>query len=215
MKHLNPIFASLGLSMEDVDNGKIFKEHEHEIYVLIEDFDQLKEAKSVDRQEQWTLKVAKTDKNGARGNIRIRKITKRPPYGEEATADAPVQYVYNIKANMADGSRLEVPLPASEDSFKVFKALAENGMIKDRYHFPDKESGLVFEVDMFLDPEGNYYPWAKIDIEVKDINAEVPPLPILVKEKIMGDTKDPAEKERITELYDKYFLTPSPYVKKD
>lgn len=205
--------SQLAVAMEsDVQDGKTFKEHEHEFYVEIEDFEQLKKAQSVDLQEQWNLKIDKIPGNAAKGALRIRQIYAgdlQAGPGQKPTGDA--QYVLTTKINQGVGRRLEVPVPTTEDAFELFAMLSDSGMIKHRYHFPVGE--LVFEVDMFLNPEGGYYPIAKIDLEVKNLSGEIPELPIAVKSCIKGDTKDEAEKKKISEYYDKYFISKNRYLK--
>lgn len=205
--------AGISISMEeDVQDGKTFHEHEHEFYVEIEDFEQLKNAESVDLQEQWNIKVDKTEGNAAKGALRIRQIYKgdlnggpnQKPQGE-------AQYVLTTKVNQGIGKRLEVPVPTTKDAFDLFAMLSDSGMIKHRYHFPVGE--LVFEVDMFLNPEGGYYPVAKIDLEVKNMSGKIPPLPIKVKSEIMGNSRSKQDQQKIKEYYDKYFISKNRYLK--
>lgn len=204
--------SHLAIAMEeDVQDGKKFAEHEHEFYVEIDDFEQLKSAQSVDLQEQWNLKIDKTAGNAAKGSLRIRQIYKgdvNAGPGQKPSGDA--QYVLNTKVNQGIGKRTEVPVPTTEDAFDLFAMLSDSGMIKHRYHFPVGE--LVFEVDMFLNPEGGYYPAAKIDLEVKNLSGEIPELPIKVTSCIKGDTTDAAEKKKISEYFDKYFITKNKYL---
>lgn len=202
MKH-----AGLNPAMEaDVQDGKTFSEHEHEFYVEIEDFEQLKGAKSMDLQEQWNIKVDKVPGNAARGGLRIRQVVPGDPKaGPDQRPEAEPQYVLNTKVNQGPGRRLEVPVPTTQDAFNLFAMLSDSGMIKHRYHFPVGE--LVFEVDMFLKPEGGYHPVAKIDLEVKSMDGKIPELPVKVKSCIMGDTTDAGERKKITEYFDKYFIT--------
>lgn len=210
MKHM----PRLVLSMEkDVDNGKIFMEDEHEFYVEFENFDFLKTAESVDLQEQWVLKVPKTAKNDSKGSIRIRRVQEGSvDGGSKQKSKRPVQYVMNTKADMDGevGKRMEVPVPTSEDAFEVFARLSESGMIKHRYHFPvDK---FIFEVDMFLLPSGEYCPFAKIDLEVKNREDEIPPFPFTFLKMVRGDSEDKTDKAFVRGLYDKYFLAPNKYL---
>lgn len=198
---------------EDVQDGKKFAEHEHEFYVMIDDFDQLKNAQAVDLQEQWNLKIDKTAGNAAKGGLRIREIYKGDVNG--GPSQKPVgepQYVLNTKINEGVGRRQEVPVPTTKDAFDLFAMLSDSGMIKHRYHFPVGD--LVFEVDMFINPEGGYFPGAKIDLEVKNLNGEIPELPIKCASVIKGDTKDAAERKQITEMFDKYFITKNKFVNK-
>ena len=206
---------NLSIAQEaDVEDGKTFKEHEHEFYVEIEDFEQLKSAESVDLQEQWNLKIDKTAGNIAKGALRIRQIYQGDLQGgPNQKPQGEAQYVLTTKVNQGIGKRLEVPTPTTVDGFNLFAMLSDSGMIKHRYHFPVGD--LVFEVDMFLNPEGGYFPVAKIDLEVKNLSGEIPELPIKVKSIIKGDTKDSSEKAKITEYYDKYFITKNKFISKD
>lgn len=199
--------ASANIALEqDVQDGKTFKEHEHEFYVEIDDLEQLKNAESMDLQEQWNIKISKSSKNAAKGALRIRQIIKGDPKaGWDQRPEGEPQYVLNTKVDQGVGRRLEVPVPTTVDAFNLFAMLSESGMIKHRYHFPVGD--LVFEVDMFVNPEGGYHPVAKIDLEVKSMDAEIPELPIQVKSCIKGDTTDAEERKKITEYFDKYFIT--------
>lgn len=191
---------------QDVQDGKTFREHEHEFYVEIDDFEQLKNAASVDLQEQWNIRIDKTEGNAAKGALRIRQIYQGDlDLGPNQKPQGEAQYVLTTKVNQGIGKRLEVPVPTTEDAFNLFAMLSDSGMIKHRYHFPVDD--LVFEVDMFLNPEGGYYPVAKIDLEVKNMSGEIPELPIKVKSCIKGDTQDKAERDQITAWFDQYFIT--------
>lgn len=213
-KLIMKFMPGLVLSMEkDVENGKVFLEDEHEFYVQFADYDFLKNAASMDMQEQWVLKVDKTAKNDAKGSIRIRKVQEGSVTGgSKQTSKRPVQYVMNTKADLGKGpgKRMEVPVPTTEDAFEVFARISESGMIKHRYHFPvDK---FVFEVDMFLMPDGTYCEYAKIDLEVKNREDEIPPFPFQFLKMVRGDSEDPKDRAFIRSLYDKYFLAPNKYV---
>lgn len=194
------------VSLEDVADGKVFHEKEIELYVYIPDVEAaLKGAKSMDRQEQWTVKIDKSPDNAGKGNIRVRKII--PGDSNQ------IQYVLTAKVDRGNGDRLEVPEPSTEGMFEIFRAIATNGMIKHRYHFPIEGTSMVWEVDMFYDKDGKYYNWAKIDLE--GCSGELPPLPFVVDKRIDGRTKDPEERAMITKLYDDYFITKSSSLKHD
>jgi CYTH domain-containing protein len=210
MKHM----PRLALSLEkDVDNGKVFLEDEHEFYVQFDNFDFLKNAESMDMQEQWSLKVEKTAKNDAKGQIRIRKVQEGSVTGgAKQTSKRPVQYVMTTKADLGKGpgKRMEVPIPTTADAFEVFARISNSGMIKHRYHFPTDK--FVFEVDMFLTPDGEYCEYAKIDLEVKNREDEIPPFPFQFLKMVRGDSEDPKDRAFIRGLYDKYFLAPNKYI---
>lgn len=210
MKHMHGLVLSLE---KDVENGKVFMEDEHEFYVEFDSFDFLKGAKNMDMQEQWVLKVPKTAKNDAKGSCRIRRVQEGSVDGGAGQkSKKPVQYVMNTKAEMGDGpgKRMEVPVPTTEDAFEVFARISDSGMIKHRYHFP--VDGFVFEVDMFILPDGEYCPFAKIDLEVKNREDEIPPFPFQFLKMVRGDSEDKADKAFVRSLYDKYFLAPNKYL---
>ncbi len=192
-----------GLGLEDVANGQTVREREIETYVRISDFDQLSHCKSIDRQEQWQIKIAKTAANTGALQFRVRKI-------ETLLYKSDIQYVMTSKLALGRGDRLEVSVPASYDLFNLFKHGADQGMVKDRYHFPVEGTNLVYEVDMFILSDGSYAPWAKIDLE--NCTGEMPPLPIKVEDRIDGRTEDPMLRARISDLYDKYFLSKNPFL---
>ena len=91
-------------------------------------------------------------------------------------------------------------------------------MIKDRYTFLVPGTDLKWEVDCFKQPDGKYYPWVKIDLEVTNRNDPLPQLPMHFRDVIMPKgfgRADEAESEaKIKELYERYFLTPNTFVKK-
>lgn len=200
-KNIIKSLLSTAISLEDDTSGVAGTELEIELYVRISDFNQLTRAQSVERQEQWTIKIEKTDKNQGKGNDRVRRI-----YDLDTSQGGPAEkYINTRKLVLGQGKRIEVSQEVSQDMFLVTKALSEQGMIKDRYKFPIQGTDLCFEVDAFIQPDGMYAPWLKIDLE--NPPALLPELPFEVLERIDGRTKDPAEREKITQLYDQYFLT--------
>lgn len=195
----------------DVQDGKLFRERERVIYARLSDFSQLNNAVSVDSQEQWQVKLPKTNNNSAKGTIRVRKVIplSKTDKGFEFTATGvdSTQYVMTVKAERKADDRLEVPLPASKDMFDLFKLLAENGMYKHRFHFPIDGTELVFEVDVYPKEDGTYNNWVKIDLELKDVSVDIPELPFKVEEIIYDTTEDPEQKKKINELYETIFLS--------
>lgn len=189
------------LAMEEVADGKAFKEIEYTFYARVPDMDELFKASHKEHQEQWELKFAKTDKNASKGSIRIRKTVEE---GKE-----PV-YVITTKVPVpgAENDKIEVPVPTTVAQFESFRYMSEFGMIKDRYFFPVDGSDLVWEVDMFLKPEGGYYDWCKIDLEVKSREEPIPPFPIEFANIITNQNGERTEEEeaRVRSLYDVEFL---------
>ena len=193
---------SKGLSLEELADGKPNKEVEHVLYARIVDFEDLKKADSMEHQEQWEIKVPKSDKNAAGGTARVRK-TIHNGSGEP-------EYVITTKLRVgAHGDAIEVPVPTTVAMFDSFKYLSEFGMKKDRYFFKVEGTDLVWEVDAFIKPEGGYWEWCKIDLEVKDRSEAIPPLPIDFRDVIVGKSEHLTEAEqlKIRTLYENEFLT--------
>lgn len=197
-----------GPALEEVADGKVFKEIEHTIYGRIVNPLELKNAKSMEKHEQWETRIAKTDKNAGEGSIRVRKTWVE---GGDPT------YVRTAKVKVNDkGDKLELPLPSSEDEFTIMKFFAEQGLIKDRYFFPIEGSELVWEVDMFPKVGGGYHEWVKIDLEVKDRDAPIPELPIELADVIMpkgyGRQDDGKADELLTQIYDEFFIAKNAFL---
>ncbi|MNU19568.1 hypothetical protein D3C71_77970 [compost metagenome] len=215
--------STLRVALEEDTSGKANNEIEHTYYAQLKDLSQLQKAAELEKQEQWELRIPQTAGfNALGGQIRIRKteVAKREgdtPLGPESQT-SPAEYVLTVKVQGgADGGRREASLPASEDIFTMFKFLSGKGMVKHRYIFPVEGSDRIWEVDTFLKEDGTYSDWVKIDFEVEDLNATVPPLPVSVDmETIVTNAKNhmtEAEQKLVTDLYDRVFLTLNQYLK--
>lgn len=200
--------ADGSIGLEEAKDGKAVREKEHVVYGRLPDMNDLKKASGMEHQEQWQIKVDKTEKNAAKGRIRVRKTV---------TKDGAVEYVNTTKVEVgetASGDNIEVPIPTTEGNFLQFRFLAEEGMIKDRYFFPVPDSDLVWEVDVFKKPNGEYYDWVKLDLEVDDLSAPIPPLPLPLEDVIAakyGDRTE-AEEARVSALYANEFISKNPHL---
>lgn len=197
------------VATEEAADGKAIREIEHTIYARLSDHSQLKKAASMEKHEQWEIKIAKTDLNAGKGGIRVRKT--------EIEGGDP-DYVLTTKVNANEaGDKIELPIPTNEDNFHQIKFLSERGMIKHRYHFPVVGTELVWEIDMFPKQDGEgYHDWCKIDLEVQDRDAPIPELPLHFEEVIMpkgyGRQDEEAAEAQVTRLYDECFLARNPFL---
>lgn len=201
MKHLAKIKQLLNVANEELADGQVRVEREHVFYARITDFEQLKKATEVIKQEQWQLRVSKNENNVSAGQLRSRKnVTKNS-----------AEYVLTLKTQRPDGDRLEVNVDGGADAHEMFKLLSDCGMIKDRHVFEIPDSNLKFEIDVFLKPDGSYHNWCKIDVEVEDMSVPLPAFPItlvdIMEEK--GNATPSDVRDKITSLYDECFLTRS------
>lgn len=206
-KVLSRLFGK-GLAMEELSDGKVFKEIEHVIYAKIVDFDELKKAVSMEHQEQWEVRIPKTDKNAGKGTIRVRKTWIE---GGDPT------YVITTKIpTNTEGDKIELPLPSNADNFTQFRFLAEQGMKKIRYCFPIIGTKKVWEFDVFVDVEGKPHEWCKIDLEVESRDEPIPEFPIRLDEVILPEgfgRKDPEESGKfISKLYEDFFITKNEFL---
>lgn len=199
MKHLSKIQQVLNMANEELTDGQVRVEREHVFYARITDFDQLKKATEMIKQEQWQVRVQKNDNNIYGGQLRSRKNVT----GSNA------EYVFTLKTNRPDGDRLETNVDGSADAHEMFKLLSDCGMIKDRYVFAIPDSNLKFEIDVFLKPDGSYHNWCKIDVEVEDMNVPLPAFPITVVDVMeeKGSATPNEVRDKITQIYDECFLT--------
>lgn len=193
-------------AMEEVADGKAVKEIEFVFYARITNFDELLKAAAKEHQEQWEIKVPKTDGNATKGSMRIRKTVKE---------NSSPEFVFTTKVPVpGTNDKIETPVPTTESQFKSFMYMSDSGMIKDRYFYPVEGSELVWEVDVFLKPEGGYYEWCKIDLEVKNREGFVmPPLPFELADVITNQTgeRTPEEEARVRSLYESDFRTKNPH----
>jgi len=162
------IQRAVGLALEAETDGKARIEREMVFYCKVKDFSFLGHAVHTEFQEQWQIKVPKTDENSGSARIRSRY---------SVGLDGVKSYVLTSKLKMESGES-EVEIPSSPDSHHHFKVISDQGMRKVRYVFPIGDSELNFEVDVYFnskDADENtprtdetFSPWVKVDIEVPE-----------------------------------------------
>lgn len=210
------------IALEEQANGKANFEREYVFYAKLTDPSILEKASHVEQQQQWTLKIDKTDKNYCSGQIRIRRTDDNGKVSYVQTVKTPIKptapSVLGNDAAVPDASQnmLEVAIDASEDAFNQFKMIADQGMIKTRYTFPIEGTELKFEVDVFHLANGEKSQWVKIDLEVDKPLESIPPLPEGFSEAILNQKDDQTDEEKqlIRSLYENVFLTKNEYLNK-
>lgn len=176
----------LGFGLEDEANGLVAREKEYVWYGKLTDTADLQKASNQELQRQSAIK-----KDG--GQIRVR----------ETICKGVVDYTLTAKHYVGRGDASECTVQASKDLAEVFRAIAGESMDKLRYTFPIEGTDLKWEVDVFIDLEGNYKGWVKIDLEVPDTITEWPPLPVGLSEVIFGGNNPytPEQKEKLDLLF--------------
>ena len=203
---MNFLRKALSLEAEDV-SGKAAMEIEKVFYGKLIDTSELLKANSKEHQEQWSLKIPMTNMNAGSGSIRVRKTVPDLSNTNEAT------YILTTKLKTGKtGEQIETSVESSEDQFKAFQVLADQGMRKDRFIFNVPDSQLKWEIDVFYNNSdvgsGNYHEYVKVDIELPSMDTPVPPFPIrLIDLIIEQDGKRSEEAEKIVRsLYDNEFV---------
>lgn len=210
-------------------------EDEIVIYAEVTDFAGLSQAEAMEHHEQWEIRPAGA--SAQRGRFRVRKtvrggsesfaLTIKLKQESETltsnleTPDAPLnQAQFDAFKQIAEKGFIKDRyfFPAN------VVITTEDAQVVE---IPD----LKWEVDMFHNGRADagdssnlnkYHPWCKIDLEVAPIYAKIEELgitsklkitvapsklPLGVKIVINGKDENPAKRDLITELYDKYFLT--------
>lgn len=191
------------------NRGKAIREKEFTVFARILNFSQLKQANRAEIQEQYIIPIEKTEENAGQGAIRVRKITAR---------NGRSRYELTTKNKMDVGDNIEVTVPTTKENFIQFKVLSTVSMLKHRYTFKIKGSDKKWEVDVVPDGNGSYYPWARCEIEVDDLNDKnVPELPLEVEELILppelGKLSQEEYDEKTKPIMDRFFTSGNPYVK--
>lgn len=183
---LGEYLLGLGLipGIEDLtdSNGALNREIEHTIYAELADITELTKAYHVETHEQWKIPLGEESKIRAR----IRAVNNRAWYLTTKSIDDTQQ-----------GCN-ECTTVLSKVAFDQWKLAATDGYIKDRHLFRTNVDGLIYEVDVFKDrTTGKPHPWVKIDLEVKDLNADVPKLPFKIRKFVVGDDNSVSFTDRV------------------
>jgi CYTH domain-containing protein len=188
---INALLAGINPGLEDLEDGKKRREKEYIWYGRLTNPEVLQKAAKQETQKQSTVK-------GKGGTIRVR----------ETTCMGQVRYTLTGKAYSGRGDADEASTPTSKDLHEVFKAITGESMDKIRYTFPIEGTALNWEVDVFIDVNGNPKDWIKIDLEVPDVITEFPPLPVVLADMIFGANTEytQEQKAKLDELYATVFI---------
>lgn len=158
--------------MSNQANEKL--ENEIVMYAKVGDFEGLKSSPNIEHHTQYQRR----EKDGV--TSRVRKVEKKTY----------VLYYYTFKVpinNNNEGiqSNKEYTLQADSDFYKGFKNIAQNYVIKTRYHFVTRNVDLTigegvnrkivtlptmtYEVDIYYDKQHKAFDWCKIDLEIDNL----------------------------------------------
>lgn len=189
------------LGLEGRVDGVAEQEIEYEFYGRIEDINKIISlATQTEYQEQYELKKE-------RGKIRVRM---------SRVGDVTVYTMTSKTWTPGKAGEAEVEVEVSEDMFAHFRHIADSGMIKTRYSIPagsQRLSGgdiekLTWEYDVFQDRDGKRSEWVKVDLEVKEVLATLPELPVALSDVIKNQkgSRTPKEIRTLDRLFKEEFL---------
>lgn len=186
------------LSLEELtsNEGSVKQEIEYTFFARVPDFDWINPELLKEQQEQAEIHVDKGDKGF--GQIRVRAVN-----------DRDYELCLKFKAPGELGKR-EAETLVSKDMFELMLLMAPHSLRKKRYCYPIEGTDLKWEVDVFENLEGEPYDWIKIDLEVqlKDKDLEVPPLPVPTVETIMAQAskRTDAEYKKVGQLFEQWAI---------
>lgn len=176
----------LKLGLEDNEDGNTEKEKEYVWYGRLTNPEALQKSVKQEIQKQSSIK-------GKGGTIRVR----------ETTELGQVRYVLTGKAYTGLGEADECSVAVTKDLHSVFQRITGETMDKIRYTFPIEGTDLKWEVDVFIDLQGNPKDWIKIDLETPGSMDEFPPLPVVLGDVIFAGNGQytPEQRAKLDELF--------------
>jgi len=212
LRNLRRLARSLGIESE----APAVIERERMMFGLIKDISQLEKAALKEHQEQYEIKIPKTDKNALAGKLRVRRSQE---VGKEE-----FNFTFTVKTELSgdensteDEKRsLEINEPTTEQMFMAFQYIAEGGMKKTRYEFPIEGTDLKWEFDVFAGSDGQPQAWCKIDLEVPQGGlVDQPPFPIEMERIISSNPAAQSEEEKtiLDTLFTTVFKFTNPHLK--
>lgn len=151
---------------ESLEESETLEEIEYIFFLKLGDFEQLKNAKCKETQEQWSILFQKEKVENV---IRVRRSVKE---GEET-------FTLTSKVNFAElDGKWELEREVDRSHFDQVKDMAQDGLIKERHYFPVDGTDLTWEVDVFYDDQGNPVEWVKLDLEVPKRLTNLPSFPL-------------------------------------
>lgn len=189
------------------------EEYETEFYLKGYDPVQIAQlATSKEFLAQWSVWVAKNDKNASEGSIRVRKII---PFDADSNVAGDATYELTTKVKLHDGGTVNDERNAVIDEayYLTFRHLCDQGLVRNRYSIPitvGNEHG-VLECDLFVDEDsGEPKEWLKIDLEnIRDVSID--DIKLTYDEIIMvrpSDKKsDPEKMKKVREIFNKHLVS--------
>jgi CYTH domain-containing protein len=168
-----------GVSLEEI-NGRKSNEIEFTLYAEMTDMSQLSRAISKEKHEQWNIPL--DGKPDVRARLRL-------------IDDRRHTMTTKLRREGVTGWE-EVDSDISKDMFDHLRAACIVGHIKTRYTFLIPNSELRWEIDVYMGGGGEQSCWVKIDLEVPNLQVNIPHLPVDVAQIIVADSPKLTARER-------------------
>lgn len=180
-------FLRMALSMEDGTDGLKKAELEHAFYVKIDNYAVLENAAEKRRIEQASFYT----ENKGKGSLMMR--SRKINYLVSDTKQGAENFIFCTKTpntgTAGAASMMEVELAGSPEQHALYMQYG-SAIFKDRFSFKVAGSDQQWDVDLFLNKDGSYTSWARMEIEVSDLNAPLPPFPFEVQDSFSANDQE-------------------------
>lgn len=168
--------------LEGLQDGVVQKEIEFTFYVHVKDLSELENAPYKEKHEQWKLPIESD------GNKRLRI---------RLTDDRRAELTTKIQRPGVVGWE-EINESIGIPMFSHLREMSVSGYHKYRYSFPIHGTSLKWEVDVFMNKMGKQHPWVKVDLEVSDLDMEIPKMPFAFTDFICADDENISSDDKAT-----------------
>lgn len=188
---------SLYQEANSMESQEPIEELEYIFFLKLEDFEQLKKAKSKESQEQWSV-LFREERELLETSVRVRR----------SVVDASETFTLTSKINIAgiDG-KWELEQNVDRFHFDEMKRVAKEGLSKERHFFPVDGTSLVWEVDVFYDSNGDPVEWVKLDLEVPQRLERLPEFPLEHTDSMVTQFEERSEDQHqwVRDLFDRHY----------
>ncbi len=165
------------------------REKEFTMYIELANVNDLNSlAVDKEKHEQWKFAL----NAHINGSMRLRATNDR-------------RYEITSKNYISDIESIETTSLITKPAFDQLKPFCKDGYYKTRYIIPVANTDLKWEFDVFFGQNGAPHPWAKLDLEVRDLETQIPDIPIPFKHLILANDADlsATQKAKIDALWNK------------
>lgn len=149
--------------VSEVD-GRTLRKFVFTIYALVSNFEEIALADTLEKREKRFV-LDETNPQGIRVTQAIHKVNDIGFYSTTKLSHPESQLVEQVQC------------PISSGMYNHLALVSEYGIQFERAKFPVPNSELIWEVDIYKSRSGERSHWVRADLEVSDIETEVPKMP--------------------------------------